>query len=78
MFALVRQASAFKQELNFVIESENRHPVNDAAIDRPLDPEVCSFFPICQALFFSWVPVDHQLCDVHIIPYQLNYTEVIE
>ena len=49
MFALVRKASAFKQELYFVIVNEKIPPIDDTTIEDPLDPAVCSsliFFPI--------------------------------
>jgi hypothetical protein len=42
MFALVRKASAFKQELYFVIVNEKIPPIDDTAIEDPLDPAVCS------------------------------------
>jgi hypothetical protein len=42
MFALVRKASAFKQELYFVIVNEKIPPIDDTTIEDPLDPAVCS------------------------------------
>jgi hypothetical protein len=73
MFSLVRKAFAFKQELYFVIMNEKIQPMNETAIEDPLDPAVCSsliFFPIRS--INSQLPneLHHSFCS--IIPFDLT------